>query len=389
MHIFQGLRARYPNSVRFAIVFLVGALIYLVTGRFRALTAPTPINNHVVLADALLHGHLWVATSPMAWVDCVMFMGKCYVIEGPMPAVVMLPLVALFGLHTNQSLLCIVAAALGLAAFDRLLGEMRISASRRLAMDAFVGFGTVYWWCTVNPNVWMFAHVVCVMFLLFGLAEWYGKRRMWIVGLCFAGAALTRSPAVLAVVPFFVWAWLDGGPRSARSFVLGFAPLIVLDVAYNLARWHVPYDIGYTLWYHQDTAGSHTGYPLGLQYAAYNLYSFFILAPAFSNYPPWISLTDQGVALTFTSPALILALAAPRSRESLTLWASALLVAIPNVLYYVNGYAQFGMRHSLDFTPFLACLVARGLDRRPDLASYALIGFSVIANAFGVGEYQL
>lgn len=389
MHLFRRLYTRDPNTIRFASVFLIGALVYLFTGSLRAITEPTPINNHVVLADALLHGHVWVATAPMHWVDCVMFMGKCYVIEGPMPAIVMLPLVALFGLSTNQSLVCVIIAALGLAAFDRMLGEMRITPARRLTMDAFLGFGTVYWWCTVNPNVWMFAHVVCVAFLLFGLAEWYGKRRMWLVGLCFASAALTRSPTVLAALPFAVWAWVDGGPRSARSFVFGFAPLLVLDVAYNLVRWHVPFDIGYTLWYHQDDAGSPTGYPLALKYAAYNLYSFFFMAPGFSSVAPWIQLNYQGVALTFTSPALILALAAPRSRESAVLWASAIAVAVPDVLYYVNGYAQFGMRHSLDFTPFLACLVARGLDRRPDAASYVLIAFSVVANAFGVAEYRL
>src|SRR5215469_13830364 len=134
MHILRTLRARYPNTIRFASVFFIGALAYLISGRFRAISDPTPINNHVVLANALLHGHVWVATAPMQWVDCVMYMGKCYVIEGPMPAIVMLTLVALFGLSTNQSLVSVVVAALGLAAFDRMLGEMAISGARRLAM---------------------------------------------------------------------------------------------------------------------------------------------------------------------------------------------------------------------------------------------------------------
>lgn len=386
---FPLIRALRSEPVRFVAFTAFVFLLYLISSRFRAFTSPTPINNHVVLADAWLHGHLWVANAPMTYVDCVMYHGKCYVIEGPMPAVLLLPLVFVFGLSTNQSLVCALIAAAGVAAFDAAVLGMKITGLPRSLAVASLGLGTVFWWCAVNPNVWMFDHVVCASFLLFALAEWFGKRRSWLVGLFIAGAALTRFPVVLAVLPFMVWAWFEGGPRQARSFLLGFMPLMLLDVGYNFARWHTPIDIGYTLWYHQDPAGSPTGYPLSLSYLPYNLYSFLFLAPGFSNAFPWIQLNYQGTALTFTSPVLLMALCAPRSRESLMLWSSAILVAVPDLLYYVNGYAQFGMRHSLDFTPFLACLVARGLDRRTGALGYFLVVYSVCANAFGVGSYKL
>ena len=41
----------------------------------------------------------------------------------------------------------------------------------------------------------------------------------------------------------------------------------------------------------------------------------------------------------------------------IALWVATLLTAAPNFLYYVNGYAQFGMRHALDFEPFLVALM--------------------------------
>jgi hypothetical protein len=376
-------------AIRFAIIFVSTLILYFISSQFRAIVSPTPVNNYVVLADAWLHGHLWVATAPLAMVDCVMYIGKCYVIEGPMPAVLMLPFVLVSGLSANQSLVCVLTAAAGVAAFDLLLGRMNIEDRLRLPLVAFFGFGTVFWWCAVNPNVWMFAHVACVTFLIFGLAEWYGKRRLWLVGLLFACAALTRFPAILAVLPFLYWAWTEGRAKGVRSFLIGFAPLMLLDVAYNLARWHTPFDLGYTLWYHQDTAGSPVGPPLALRYLPYNLYSYLFLGPGFTNVAPWIALNYQGVALTLTSPALLLALSAPRSRETLVLWSSAALVAIPGLLYYVNGYSQFGMRHSLDFTPFLLCLVARGFSRRPDALGYWLIAYSVAANAFGVSVFRV
>jgi len=91
------------------------------------------------------------------------------------------------------------------------------------------------------------------------------------------------------------------------------------------------------------------------------------------------------VALTFTSPALALAfLTSPRTREGLVFWSAAVLTALPSLFYYVNGFEQFGMRHSLDFTAFLLPLVARGLQRCPSALSFALIAYSIAANAYGV-----
>ena len=56
---------------------------------------------------------------------------------------------------------------------------------------------------------------------------------------------------------------------------------------------------------------------------------------------------------------------------------------MPALLYYVNGFEQFGMRHSLDFTPFLVPLVARGMDRTPRGLSIFPVVASLMANACG------
>jgi hypothetical protein len=60
------------------------------------------------------------------------------------------------------------------------------------------------------------------------------------------------------------------------------------------------------------------------------------------------------------------------------------LAAVPSLLYYVNGFEQFGMRHSLDFTAFLIPLVARGMDRVPRSLSIVLVVASIAANAYGM-----
>ena len=45
-------------------------------------------------------------------------------------------------------------------------------------------------------------------------------------------------------------------------------------------------------------------------------------------------------------------------RLVVALWIATLLVAAPSLLYYANGGSQFGMRHALDFEPFLLVLMA-------------------------------
>ena len=70
------------------------------------------------------------------------------------------------------------------------------------------------------------------------------------------------------------------------------------------------------------------------------------------------------------------------------MWAATVLTAAPNFFYYVNGYAQFGMRHALDFEPYLFVLMVLGL-REPlgvalRAASAFLLLYSMSAGAWGV-----
>jgi hypothetical protein len=370
--------------VRFWTIFAIAFILYFVSSGF---AHPTAYNNYSLLADAWLHGHAWISP-PQSAIDAVTYAGKYYIVEAPMPAVLLLPFALIWGADANQSLLCIICAAAAVAAADLLLARMGIEDPLRVSLVIFAGTGTALWWCAAFGAVWMIAHVTTVMFLTFALAEWYGQRRFSIVGLLFACAALSRFPAILGVLPFLYWMWISEKDRrisNIGSFLAGFLPLFVLQVGYNLVRWNSPLDIGFTIFYHEDVnMGSPVGSPFGLDHIPFNVYSWIFLSPQFYVEFPWIRPTGFGVALTFTSPALVLAFAAERTFESIILWTSAILVAIPALLYFTNGFEQFGMRHTLDFTPFLFCLMARGAARTPRGLVYILIGLSSLANAYGV-----
>ena len=359
-------------------------MLYVVSS---GLAHPTVYNNYALLADAWLHGRVWIY-EPSPAIDALNYLGRYYVIEAPMPAVFMLPLVAIAGTDANQTIVAVICAAATIAALDVLLGRIDVEERTRQWIVAFAALGTVIWWCASFPAVWMFAHIAGAMFFTFALTEWYGRRRPWMLGFLIACAALSRFPIIVAGLVFACWLWAETpkGERLRRlvQLALGAAPLFVLYAAYNYARWHTFSDIGYTMWYHQDQVGQPTGSPFRLEYLPFNLYSFFVLGPQFQPSIPFLHPTGLGVSLTLTSPALLLAFGAPaRARETLMLWAMTVLVAIPSLLYYVNGFEQFGMRHAMDFLAPLFVLCARGMQHFPRTAAIALIGFSIAANAFG------
>ena len=345
----------------------------------------TPYNNHVLLADAFLHGHAWIAW-PGSYIDALAYNGQHYVIEAPLPALLLVPYVAVAGTAANQTLLAVILCGIGVGAAWELGERLGVSASANAWICAFLLAGTDLLWCAMLGDVWFIAHVAAVCFTMLALVELCGKRRGWVIALWGICAAESRFTLVLALP---VYAIVLARDENARKTLAGFAGVAVaaagLWIWYNLARWGTVADIGYTTWYHQDRVGMPTGSPFRLLYAPYELSSFFVQYPQFAGAYPWIRPSFSGVAITWTSPALVYALWARRLRGlAAAFWACALLTAIPNFLYYVNGFAQYGMRHALDFVPFLVALMF--LAARERLAHWVklLIAYSCAASLYGV-----
>jgi hypothetical protein len=376
---------------------IVAALITLVAGHFRS----TPYNNYVLLADALLHGHTWIAW-PGGYIDALAYRGQHYVIEGPVPALLLLPYVVIAGVTANQTLLSAILCGIAIGAAWELGERLGLERTANVWLTAFLLAGTDLLWCAMLGDVWFIAHVSAAAFTLLALVELCGKRRGWLVALWAVAAAGSRFSLVLAI-PVYAALLIAADPlpqswrvdsARLRAVLLGFGGVLLgagaLYVAYNFARWGTVADIGYTTWYHQDSAGSPTGSPFRLQYLGYQLWSFFVQRPDFSAAFPWIRPSYSGIALTWTSPALIFALSARKPRAfALAMWAAAILVAVPSFLYYVNGFAQYGMRHALDFIPFLYVLMVLGARVRLPLWVKALIVYSCIASSYGVWYWDV
>lgn len=376
--------------------YAAGLVAFAVTALISHLR-PTPYNNFVLLAQALLHGRTWIDW-PGPYIDALQYAGRYYVIEGPLPAILMLPLVAVFGVHANQTLLAAVLCAIAIGAAWELGERFGLRSAANAWITAFLLAGTDLLWCAMFGDVWFLAHVAVVCFTMLALVEIAGKRRGWLVAL-FAACAFESRFSMIGAIPVYAYLLMRrtgddaasaGDLASSRvqarlgSFAAVLAGVGVLWVLYNFARWGTWNDIGYTTWYHQDQSGMPTGSPFRLDYLPFELSSFFVQAPTVLSGFPWLQPEFSGVAITWTSPALILAFFARRPAAWVAgLWIAALLTAIPNFLYYVNGFAQFGMRHALDFEPFLVALMMLAVRERFAWWGKALIAYSVAVGLWG------
>jgi hypothetical protein len=82
----------------------------------------SPFTAHVYQAVAFLHGHAWVDSPD--YIERAVVDGRRYQLHPPLPAIMLMPFVAVFGLNTNQNWFAIVVGALDAALMWRLLGKM-------------------------------------------------------------------------------------------------------------------------------------------------------------------------------------------------------------------------------------------------------------------------
>ncbi len=369
---------------------LIGAIVAMLAAHARH----TPYDNYVLFADALLHGRLWIDPLwPGPAIDAVLFEGHRYIVNDPVPGLLILPLVALVGIAANQTLLACLMCGLATGAAWTLLERLGVPVRVAVWLVAFMLLGTDLLWCSMLGDVWFIAQTSAVAFVLLALCELAGSRRGLLVAFWYALAIGSRFTLVMALPVVLWWTWSgftvrERRPRELGVALLALAPFVALWVGYNLARWHVPWDAGHTIFYHQDPfMGSARGSPFGLANARVQLWSFFVLPPEPARSFPYLIPSQVGTALWFTSPALLLALLAREPRRLvLSLWVAVALAAGPSILYYANGGAQFGMRHALDFEPFMLLLMVFELRRFQVTPRWAFVlcGYSAALGLWGI-----
>lgn len=280
-----------PGSVRYYNHFVWQALAFL-DGR-AAITWPVPGNEF--FQDVL---PLRDAAGNLTGYGLIPF--------PPLPAIVLLPFVALWGLATDQRAVSVILGAIDVGLAWWALGRLPIERPVRLAVTIFFGFGTVVWYAAGLGTTWFFAHVVALAPLLVAIGIALGAdrsldtsreaaaaagadadepgpagptivsairrsvaeladglrdpvafidRRQFVAGFLF-GLASTARLTILFGAPFFMLVG-SGGTLARRSISAGLGAMIPVGLllAYNLATTGQLFHPGYEYLYQLEATG--------------------------------------------------------------------------------------------------------------------------------------
>jgi len=377
---FVSLRLRY----QLVIIASVALIVFLLS------KGPSPGQNHFVyLADSFLHGSLSLSGDGVNLAEVVPFNGNYYVVYPPMPAILLLPFVAVFGTSFDQALFSVLLASLCISVMFLMLKKAGSSTKKALWLTVLFGFGTCFWFIASVGSSWYIEHVVAVLFLTSAIVLSLFKKHNFLIGLLLGCATLARLPVVLSF-PFFLLAIYQQQdswkPRfkQAAYFFAGLAILVGLNALYNYARYGVFNDVGYYLIPGIQEDPYFTEGIFSVSYIPRHIYAILFQGPIYVDYFPYFKPSWMGLGLFFTTPAFIYIFKGPWSSLSKRAALAVLCILPPLITHGTVGFTQFGYRFSLDFTPFLMLLVAKGMGQSLGWGEKALIVLSVLVNLWGV-----
>jgi hypothetical protein len=384
IEIFGGVDAYRPLADARAEALATFAVftLFLALYSSTATLDPSPYNAHVRQAVAFVHGHVYIDAPN--FIEHASVGGYSYQLHPPLPAILLMPFAAIWGMGVNQTAFSMVFGALDIALTWRMLGRFRLSTDARMWLTVFFGTGTILWYETVIGSSWALSMVVAIGFTVAALDELFGPARPLPLGILAGLAALARYDLAF---DWPIYVILEYRRRDAIKPLLwmipGFALAGAIYLFLNEVRYHSPFDRGVFLFAGPDTQ------LFGLRYLPGNIYTLLMVGPSLDERFPYIHPRFVGQSLLLTSPAFVLAMRPSFKRiDALLILIAAIIAMTPSLFYFTNGFSQFGTRHYLHAFPFLLVLMAMGVRRRADQLTKILIGFSIILIAYGVWHYS-
>jgi hypothetical protein len=372
-----------PARELLAVFALVLAIYVVVTPRPHGF-----YHHHVYMAKAFLAGRVDLVDVPAYYHDLIYARGKVYAPFQPVPALLLMPLVAVRGPSLHPGRFGQIIAALAVAIFVGALGRLGRPRAVRLFSGMALGVGSVLWSATAIGSAWFLAHAVVTLALALLLWELAGQARGWVAGLWLASAFLTRltlTPAIPAVALLLMLR--RGTLRPLQGFAIATAGGLAAMGAYNYLRFGSPLESGIGL-VSMALPSAQTVSRSGLfawQYVAEHLYTIVFRAPELIGTWPFLKPDPAGMSLLFTSPVILRLLFGNGGLGGLWAWGlPAPFILGPILGYFSVGWVQFGYRYSLDWWPFVLVLLAFALDERPRAVDVSLLAASVLMNGLGV-----
>jgi 4-amino-4-deoxy-L-arabinose transferase-like glycosyltransferase len=385
-----------PTSIDWAIYFTA----------FILLQVPAIINfyynngNHnayIHFAQSLLKGDLNLPSTIPDVGDLAYFDGKYYLPYPPLPGIILVPFVAIFGAgHVNTVAIATAMACICLYLLHNILSKLKISQEYIPWLIAATVFGTGFWFALFTTHhVYAFAHITSFLFQLLAINEILGKRRWWFVGIFIGCTFLTRQFTIFYVLFALGYMYYLHKAQQEKisiknilALVLSIGFFVVLYLGYNYIRFGNALDSGYdhivfigVLKERVQQYGVFSS-----KYFLYNLYASLI--KGFNiNFQgnTYLNIKDMdlwGTSLLSASPFIIASVKANLPRLlKLAAWVTILTIFTGQLFYHNNGYEQVNTsRFSLDFLPLVFVLLSKGTSKIPMWLLKGMIGYAVMLN---------
>lgn len=407
----QSLPARITRLFQHPFVWTVLAFITYATAASGMWLQQSLAPHYIHLADALLHGQLHLLNTENLY-DLLVVGDRAYVAGSPLPAVLLMPIIALLNVSFSDILFSIIVGAINVGLVHAIF--------HRPWLTILFGLATPHLYMAALGSVWLTAHLVALLFALPALYFGWRRERWLLAGLMLGLAGLARPSLWFGSVFFAAYILLRHRDRSAWrplvAFALPVAAGVAVHLAYNAARFGDPLDFGYAY-----TAGAPNVIATYARYGGFhprflscNLSVAFLNPPIINGYvPPFlyracdyllegvtvgegvtgITPNPLGMSLLLATPAFLLLLGArARTPAIAAAWLGVLAVMLPLWSYHNTGSAQFGYRYWMDAAPFwlllLACSYPPGatagrLDRLLERLRWPLLLLSLAVSAWG------
>lgn len=378
--------------------------------------------HHLYLADAFNHGQLHLFRHPHDAGDMAIVDGRAYIVFGPLPALPLMPVVAALGPNTPDVLVLVLTALFAIFAFHRLLTTVHAAtpegtrSAGRLALACTTltfALGSPLHYGAPMGNVWLHAQISALALQCWGLWMAAARRPVW-TGVAFGLSVLTRPTVALAAL-FAVWllARASAGPATAPGAgptsslasrlagwsrrAIGPALAVGIPIAiaalihgvYNWARFGQPGDAGYgyILMGDEFKALVERFGRFHPHFLAHNLYGWLLRLPLLEG--GTLVPDPHGMSLLLSVPFLWLMFVRRRlSGLEVAALASAVVIAVPALLYYNDGWVQFGQRFALDWIALALLACSFGAARAPAWLVVSLTAAGIAINAWGLQWFQ-
>ena len=391
------------NTLRSRCGAMLGMLLFMALGYFLlselmdgSLWKHQAQDSYTLQALNWLQGRTWLLNGEgYTWLELAIYEGKYYVSFPPLPSVVLVPLVLVFGENVPNNLLVGVYGLVSAALAFRVMEQAGRSPKTAAFWGVFTVFGSNMLWMTTYGGVWFQAQALNMALCLGAvLAAQKQKRGAACALLALAVGCRPFSAIYLAV--YFIYlvyerrraGWFNALKVCLRHAVIPVCIALVY-MLYNYIRFDNPLEFGHN-YLPEFTEAEHGQFHISylwsnwkrlwlepvwiengrLQFTHFNGFMFYIANPLFlvlfasQLRALWRHrVTAEGVFLTVAMMLNLLALC----------------------MHKTLGGWQFGARYTCDLLPFALLYLARKDPPRAPTGAELFTGIAAVAfNAYGV-----